>query len=608
MNGWQTAWFDVELEADSGIDDVAHRAWAELCRIDTEQGSRRDLLQYALSVYSDSPLEGWSPYSYTRFRQNALMANGKYERIALNVSRNLCDAVINKIASSKPRPMFLPIGADWSLRQSCDKLTQFFDGVADRVKLHEEAVLACTDGVVCGTGVLHAYLESGEPFVERVFPGELYVDPVDALYGAPQCLYRGKSVPKRTLAALFPEAADVIFQGTNVPAPIDLTTPDANQSKDFIYAIEAWKLPSTPDAGDGRYALIIAGKTLKYEKYEHPDFPFVFMRWQRPQLGFWGIGLIEQVASLQTEVNRLMNEIRNAQVLAGTFRVFVADGSNIKLQALDNHPGRIVQYTGQPPIFSTSVAVPPELYQQLDRLVGRMYEISGVSQLAAQSIKPAGLNSGRALRVYEDIQSERFQVFGREYERAHVDIAKRLVEACESAKTVTVLYKAKTHVEEIDFADIDLKSNQFVVQVFPTSSLPTTPAAKLAALEEFFNAGLISKEDFMRNADLPDLKSEIGLQTAPRDLIDERLEKMLSTGEYYPPEPFYNLQLNLQVTTLQYQRSQLDGVPEDRLELLRRYMVDCQAMLQPPAPPEMLPPQAMPEGMPPPPIEEIPPQ
>ena len=52
------------------------------------------------------------------------------------------------------------------------------------------------------------------------------------------------------------------------------------------------------------------------------------------------------------------------------------------------------------------------------------YELVGISQLSAQSSKPAGLNSGIALTTMEDIESDRFETQLSQVIRAYVDITR----------------------------------------------------------------------------------------------------------------------------------------------------------------------------------------
>ena len=54
---------------------------------------------------------------------------------------------------------------------------------------------------------------------------------------------------------------------------------------------------------------------------------------------------------------------------------------------------------------------------------------------------------------------------------------------------------------------------------------------------------------------------------------------MMDKGEYFPPEPYQNLENAIRKTQQAYLMFKVQGAPEDRLELLRQYMEDAQNLL-----------------------------
>ena len=73
---------------------------------------------------------------------------------------------------------------------------------------------------------------------------------------------------------------------------------------------------------------------------------------------------------------------------------------------------------------------------------------------------------------------------------------------------------------------------------------------------------------------------------------------------YDPPDSFTDPVVALEISLGKLKRAQIEGAPPERLDLLMRYMTECQKMMQPEVPPmgagEMQPPMpgAMPPGMP----------
>ena len=181
-----------------------------------------------------------------------------------------------------------------------------------------------------------------------------------------------------------------------------------------------------------------------------------------------------------------------------------------------------------------------DVYAHIDRLENWIYKEMGISQLSASSLKPAGLNSGRALRVYNDTQSRRFINLERSYEQMHCTLAAQIT-ALERAISMEnpkheVVYESRGQKMVIPFREIDLKKGIMRTQIAPTSALPTSPAAKLQDLQEMVAAGTIDQETFLTLADVPDFESIRDTVVAPLELLEKRFDEMLETGQYTMPE------------------------------------------------------------------------
>jgi hypothetical protein len=592
MQYQDTRWWKEDRDPHEVVDQVVRS-------IRGRQTYRDEMLLRHARLYGDMPAVGLSASNYSR------PTDSGFRKLSLNVIRNMADTVQSDVVQSRPRPMFLTSGGDFDLQVRAERLTKFVEGVFYAVGIDRIAARCVLDALVFGTGVAKVFEEYGRVRVERIFPGELYVDDQEAVYGSPRTVYQVKYLDRAVLAELFPKHRAAI---EDAPSPdADFRSVGRDQSTDQVQVTEAYHLASGPDAGDGRHVITIQGETLLDEEWTADSFPFVFLRWTDPLLGFWGVGLAEHLTGIQFEINRLLRDIQAAQYLLGNARVWLPRGAKVTKSQFSNEIGSFVEFDGpQPPIIAPAGAVHPEVYQQLDRLYSRAYEIAGVSQLSASSQKPAGLNSGRALRVYSDVQSKRFLRFGREFEEFHVEIARQIVgvmrRLSSDDKAYEVVYQGKTHVERIEWSEVALEEDTYVLKAFPTSMLPNTPAGRLAALEELFNAKLIDRDTFLRLADFPDFEAERSLITAPRDLIEQRIQHILVERDYLGPESFFNLALCLEISKLAYQRSQLQGVDEDRLDLLRRFIEDTIDLIQraqaPAAPPPG--PPGLPPGPPPP--------
>jgi hypothetical protein len=149
---------------------------------------------------------------------------------------------------------------------------------------------------------------------------------------------------------------------------------------------------------------------------------------------------------------------------------------------------------------------------------------------------------------------------------------KSLVEKHGSYKTK---YKNKYNVEEIDWAELIDDIDDYTISIFPVSMLAKTPSAKYEQLQEMFNQGLITADQFRRLFDIPDLEAENDLNMSDDEIILKNLDSMVLDGIQRVPEPFDNLQKALDLSSKFYNLCRQHDVPESKLSLIRNYMVFC---------------------------------
>lgn len=529
-------------------------------------------------LYSNLEILGVYTGIYTAPVNDYILPN----RLSLNVVKSCVDTVTSKIAKAKPRPVFLTDRGDWALQEKAKNLTQFLDGAFDAMGLYTEKPKSFRDSGVLGTGATKFYTDESKMEVccERTIVEELLVDDADGIYGKPQVLFQRRLVNKGVLKDMFPKVPDHIIEEATNGIPNNL---NSDMVKDLVKVIEAWHLPSGPNSDDGLHVMCIDNQTLFIEKWDKCYFPFVFDRWTERLLGFWGMGLAEELLGIQLEINKILKNIQLSMHLFAVPRVYLDNASQINLNGINNDIASFVKYTGKEPIFYTPQAMAPDVYNHLWNLVQKAYEITGISQLSAQSQKPAGLNSGAAIREYQDVESDRFQIVGQRYEQSFMDAAKIVIDMTKDlAKKGKVIVKVESDsgMKSINFKDVNLEETKYLMRMFPTSILPTQPAGKLQKVTELVQAGFVDKDTALDLLDFPDIKAATDKALAPRRVIIKMLDNMINEGVYESPEPFMNLQLAERIALDTYLYARSKNVDEERLELVRRFIDDVQSLKQ----------------------------
>jgi len=555
---------------------VAEELATLLAFLDQNQAHHKSDATRHMRLYGNLDM-GLGPFRYARSESNLAV-----NRVTLNVIKSCCDSLTAKIAKAKPRPLFMTTDGDHGAQRRAKLLQRFIDGVFYETDAYQIGQRVFLDFAVLGTGIIAVYRKGDKVAYERVFPAEITVDDAEGIYGKPANLYRRKQLPRSRVLGMFKKQADKnkILEA----AAVDPIASGQNVA-DLIEIREAWHLATAEGEPDGRHVVAIDGATLVDEPYSHTYFPFVFFRPNQRLLGFWGCGIAEQLVGIQLEINKLLRCITSQMNLLSAPKVLIEAGSKIVSSHLTNEIGTILNYIGQKPDLWLPQTVHPEMFQQLERLVNYAYEITGVSQMSATSQKPAGLDSGKALREYSDIESERFVVIGQAYERMFVELAQQTMYMMKEIaqdrgrKGLPVRLKGKKTIKDRDWSEIELDADEYVMQIWPVSSLPSTPAGKLQTIQEMLQAGLIPQEDAVKLLDFPDLEAVNNQLTAAIEDLDMVIEEMLDEGIYSPPEPMQNLELGLKRFQSAYLRARINKVPEGNLELLRRWMIDAKDML-----------------------------
>lgn len=563
-------------------------------------------------LYGNMPLTnvfGTPSKIITNSRNTAL----PIDRPTMNVVQSCVDTLVSRITQARPRPEFITDNGNYKERDLGKKFSHFIDGEFYRLKMHPTGEFVLRDASVLGDGWVKFYRRDDLVACDRVLDIELYEDPNDALYGDPRSRYQIRLMDRSVAQAMFPDAKNIIASAENgFP---DNSTQSMNTVSDQILVVEGWHLPSGKDTGDGRHAIVCTDGLIEDREWKRQTFPFARMPYTPQLIGNRSQGLAEQLLGTQVEINRLLITISKSINLVGVPRTFVEKGSKVVKAHFNNEIGSIVEYSGVKPIYEVAPCMPAEVYAQLQRLVDYAYQQSGISALSAASQKPAGLDSGKALREFDDIQSDRFAALDRRYHNFYIDCAYQVMwEAGDIAKETgkySTVYPSKDGTREIDLKDADFVNDSYVIQCFDTSMLPRDPGARKQSIIEDMQAGLISPDQAKRLLDYPDLEQYQKLEIAAENRILKVLDQIVSDGKFNPPDPFMPLQLATKLTTQYYNLYEASGLEPKRLQMLRDFFVQVQALGQaanPPAPagpsgaaqmgPAGSPPQAVPQAPP----------
>jgi hypothetical protein len=561
-----TEWYEQE-----DGDESAEALVSRFEHVRAQNRARIELGEFYSGLYYDREYNGFSASS------SELVTPELRGRQNDNVIQRVVTALAAKFARQKAKPTVLTDGADWALQQRAKKYDKYIWGVLHDAHVYELQRMSDLHMLLHGTGAIYCTTRRDKICCEVAPTTELFVSTASARYGSPLELYRKQCVDRRRLARLYKDSKTEIEMAQSVDIT-DTLEVSLDHRADMVEVVTGWRLPSFEGAGDGKLVVAIKNHVLDSSEWKRMRFPFAFSRYGLPPEGFWGWGVVAPLVGRQLELNRTsVSEQEALRLLSAPF-IAVESGSKIVKSHLSNEIGRIIEYTGTPPNVITPGAINPELFEHSDRIKSSMFAQFGVSEMAAQGYKPAGLESAPALRAYSDMMDDSIHDVLLRREQQILDLAEVILdEAEELGDSSSVTYVGPFGTEKISFADAHMDRDSFVLKIQPTSALSTTLAGKLEDLADMRDLGIISDPAEMSELlQLTDLDTSASRRNSMRDLLLETLEsKILGDGVAVVADPAWDLKLALKLCIATKLRAQLRGAPKDRIDLLRTFETQC---------------------------------
>lgn len=577
--------------------------WKETSKVHEAVFSKVDALEknqsaitqdFARYLYMYGGARALNYYAMADLTAQAVITLGGVQ-LSLNIVKAFCDTQLSKIGKNKARPFFITEKGMWDAQTSAKKLTMFVDGQFRKSEVYSKADKVFQSATIWGTGVAKIYDKNEDMYFDSLIPQEqLRVDLEECKYGEPKTFYEVHYIDRETLKATFPGNDSKIDLADSGRGMFGATNFQQNGN---ARVVEALRLPIGKEKG--RHVICVDGATLYDEAWEDQDHHYVFFHYDLSPIGFLGTGIPEAIFSIQIEINKILRRIQKSIHIMSVPRVFLPDGSNMVKNHFSNEVGEIIELSGAAPIIAVAQSVAPDLANHLVFLITQAAEIVGVSRMSYASQKPAGLDSGKAIREFSDVETERhaspsmrwelfFLKTAKKYIKGATRINERLKKNYEKAKDKKGL-KSKYEIvvdqgkftERISWDSIGLKEDDYIMKCSPTNLLGKTPAAKLNDVKEMFAAQMIDAVTAQYLLDFPDMESVTSLQTAQFKAIMSLIE-MLVEGKYESPDPLMNLEEAQKWLTFGYFNYKVMGLPESRLQLFRQWIDEAEYFLNPP--------------------------
>jgi hypothetical protein len=433
----------------------------------------------------------------------------------LNVIKSVVDTILSKLSQARVRPFFDSVQGTYATIKATRSAQKFFDAFFDSQKVYERAPEVARSALLFDGG--HWWVDEDQLCVEPVPHWELFVDPYEANNGGlRKCTYGmrwRKDYPFTLAKAQFPDSDFNVSTNAN---------PRTLRGEWIIY-----------------YDLIAHTKFYIYDKkiiykktIDYDRLPFTAMWWTPPITGWSTTCLADDLYTIQVDIDELQLRIDQAVRNSPYNTIFTPAGSDGKATMMTNEAGLIVEYLPGPeggiPVVSTPAPISDQYLQLREAAVQRAYEFGGVSQLSAQSKKPAGITSGIALQTLEDVESERHNVTVQAYIHGFVELAEIAIDVFPANADIFPPALGRSSVK---WSDVKKQKDIFRIQFSAGSSLSKDPATKLDQIQKLQALGINLQPILPQLLEMPDLDTAYSATTASYDYIQTVIERAIERGE-----------------------------------------------------------------------------
>jgi hypothetical protein len=470
-----------------------------------------------------------------------------YWKNGSKIRRNVCaaarDTAASFIAANRTIPSYTTTNASFEVMRKARQRARVVYSLMWSLGAFDLGVDAFYDGSEVGTGITHAYAcpETITPKLCEVRPNSCFVDAAEGR--RPRSFYWVDFKPREWLLGVCAAKFHDAIKQSAGPSENDWDEYFVRKDNeaDLVRVVEAWHLGVGKKPG--RHVVTTSECTLTDESYEQDFFPFAFYHYARRRAGFWGQGLVERTLPAQLRIAEIEAVIKKCQDNGSNAVYMVEENSGVSPDEVTNLPGQVYTYRGTRPELVVWSGTPGDLRAEITNIWNETLEQEGLSQgVVGGELPQKGLSSARAVRAADDVASRRLVIPTRALEAYYLQIGKLIEYACDECTKLNPDFDVKasvrsgrqTFLRTSKWADLAMPKGDVTLTVMSMSAIPTTPQAKLAAVEELSQNGYMSKEDALALMEMPDVAAWQALANANYDLVEQQIEDMYDGTAAFP--------------------------------------------------------------------------
>ncbi len=465
------------------------------------------LYTYSMNVSLDQIKEGNVIGYFTSIN------NSYTSTINENVIQSAIDALVSQLAAKNAIPFFTTIDGTFEQQQIAKQTEQYFSSLYDEQNVTGTITDAFRDACIFGNGFV--YINPLMKKIQKALPWQVMYRPSEDTYGnITRVFYERKWYPTSLLPFETKNKGEYVTYG---------------EYYDTVNNVKAY---------------LINNEIVKVEDYPSGVIPFIQIKYQNPVYGKDACSVVDMLYGIQMKIHEIYKTVGAAIDKNPAQTFIVPQGSDVKVTQLNNSVGQVLSYKPIEGVTNPVMSVTPDFIanqyiETVQMLKNDAYELVGISKLSAQSVKPTGVDSGRAMKTLNDIESERFEVQFKAIIRAYCDVARVFIKVMNPEDLILPEDRNRLLIKWASVQDIYSKMK---VQFSSMDSLSKDPTQRASEIDMLVARGVIPQSKASLYYEMPDSESAYSYANVSMNAVLSIINQAITRDDYEIP-PYIPLDL-----------------------------------------------------------------
>lgn len=437
----------------------------------------------------------------------------------INVAKSAVDTVVSTMSEVKVRPFFNPVNGTYKTRKVSRSAQQFFDELFDKQMVYIEAPEVLRHAMIFEVG--YFWVNEMAKKITKIRPWEYYYSQAEYQFGKQTAYHlRFDYYPIHLLKEKL-EKNKKAFPDNETFLDRLIDDPLLNSSYRVFY-----------DLLEKERLEFLGNHCFSREKIDFDCVSVAEIYFKKPIKGSFSSSLIDDIITIQTQINEICRKISTAIALTPANLAFVPKGQGqIKASMIQSDAGLVYEFVpmpGSPPIeFIAPAPLDPAYVSMLEFFIEKAFNQPGISEMQALSKKPGSLQSGAALETLDDISSNRQNVIL----NAYINLLTRVARICMDVfpGNDEILPKSNRR-SKITWAELRKEKDAFNIQVSASSSLSKDPKTKMDQITVLVSAGYLDKALAAEYLEMPDLEDAFSIINSATDYNRYIIDRCVESG------------------------------------------------------------------------------